>query len=70
MLKRLCSDGFVKVRVERTRPDRAAIQASLERYASEGRRLRKRLARLDPDDGRPLSRVLQDAFDDEPGLPR
>ena len=57
MLKRLRSDGFVTVRVERTRPDRAAIQAPLKRYASEGRRLCKRLARLDRDDGRPLSLV-------------
>ena len=70
MLKRLRSDGFVTIRLERTRPDRPAIQAFLKRYAIEGRRLRKRLARLDPDDGRPLSRVLQDAFDDERGLPR
>ena len=57
MLKRLCSDGFVTVRVERTRPDRPAIQAFLKRYASEGRRLRKRLARLDRNDSRPLSLV-------------
>ncbi len=49
---------------------RAAIRASLERYASDGLRLRKRLAGLDPRDGRPLSQVLQDALYDERGLPR
>ena len=57
-------------RVERDRPDRAAIRASLERYAREGPRLCRRLARLDPGDGRPLSRVLQDALYDDRGLPR
>ena len=57
-------------RVERDGPNRAAIRASLERYARDGLRLRKRLAGLDPRDGRPLSQVLQDALYDERGLPR
>ena len=57
-------------RVEREAPDRAAIRASLERYAKGGPRLRARLVRLDPGDGRPLSQVLQDALHDDRGLPR
>ncbi len=57
-------------RVARDRPDGAAIRASLERYAREGPQLRRRLAGLDPGDGRPLSQVLQEALYDERGLPR
>ncbi len=62
--------GALEERVERDKPDRAAIQASLKRYAIEGPRLRERLARLDPGDGRPLSQVLQEVLYDERGLPR
>ena len=50
--------------------NRVAVRASLARYAKAGPRLRERLARLDPGDGRPLSEALQDDLYDERGLPR
>ena len=50
--------------------DRAAVRASLARYAKAGLRLRERLAHLDPGDGRPLSQALQEDLYDERGLPR
>ena len=56
--------------VERSRPDRAAILASLERYAAAGARLRERPADPETADRRPLSLLLQDALYDEHGLPR
>lgn len=62
--------SVLEERVERDRPNRAAIRASLEQYARDGLRLRKRLAGLDRREGRPLSQVLQDALYDERGLPR
>ena len=56
--------------VERSRPDRAAILASLERYAAAGTRLRERPIDAEAADRRPLSLRLQDALYDERGLPR
>ena len=56
-------------RVESAAPDRASIRASLERYAQRAPHLRRRMAHLDPGDGRPLSQVLQDGLYDERGLP-
>ena len=50
--------------------DRAAVRASLTRYAEAAPRLRERLAHLEPGDGRPLSQVLQEDLYDERGLPR
>ena len=60
----------VEAQVERNRPDRAAILASLERYAASGGHLRERLADPRAADPRPSSLVLQDALYDEHGLPR
>ena len=57
-------------RVERSRPDRAAILAALERYAVTGARSRERLADPEAADSRPPSLLLQDALYDERGLPR
>ena len=50
--------------------DRAAVRASLARYAKAGPSLRERLAHLDPGDGRPLSQALQEDLYDDRGLPR
>ena len=47
-------------RVERSRPDRAAILAALERYASAGTRRRER----------PAAPEVADRLYDEHGLPR
>ena len=60
----------VEAQVERSRPDRAAIFASLERYAASGAHLRVRPA--DPETADPglSSLVLQDALYDDRGLPR
>lgn len=55
----------LEAHVERTRPRRADILASIERYVEAGRRLRGR-----PDTGRPSSLALQDALYDDRGLPR
>lgn len=60
----------LEMRVESDTPDPASIRASLERYAKSGPDLRRRMAHLDPGDGRPLSQVLQDGLYDERGLPR
>ena len=49
--------------------DRAAVRASLARYAEAAPRLRERLAHLDAGDGRPLSQALQEDLYDESGLP-
>ena len=60
----------LETQVERSRPDRAAILASLERYAAAGTRLRERQIDAEAADRRPLSLRLQDALYDERGLPR
>jgi hypothetical protein len=60
----------LELRVESDTPDRASIRASLERFAMSAPDLRRRMAHLDPGDGRPLSRTLQDDLYDERGLPR
>ena len=60
----------VEAQVERSRPDRAAILASLERYAAAEAHLRERPVDPEAADPRPLSLVLQDALYDEHGLPR
>ena len=60
----------VETQVERSRPDRTAIRASLERYTAAGAHLRERPVDLEAADPRPLSLVLQDALYDEHGLPR
>ena len=60
----------VETQVERSRPDRTAIRAPLERYAATGARLRDRPADPEAADRRPLSLRLQDALYDEHGLPR
>lgn len=54
----------------RGQADRAAVRASLARYAKAGPRLRERLRHLGPGAGRPLSEALQDDLYDERGLPR
>ena len=51
-------------------PDPAAIAASLQRYIEKGARLRARLTgKHSPDQGQPLSALLQQALYDEQGLP-
>ena len=50
------------------RPDRAVIEAALDRYIAKGSRLRQRLAGQDGG-GPPLSLSLQQALYDERGLP-
>ena len=55
----------LEAHVERTRPRRADVLASIGRYVEAGRRLRAR-----PDTGRPSSLTLQDALYDDRGLPR
>ena len=57
---------------DRTRPDRAYVEAALERLATAGDRFREREARWgrDADDGRPSSQVWQDELYDEHGLPK
>ena len=60
----------LETQVERSRPDRAAILASLERYAAAGTRLRERPIDAEAADRRPASLRLQDALYDERGLPR
>ena len=60
----------VEAQVERSRPGRAAILASLERYAASGGHLLERLADPEAAAPRPPSLVLQDALYDERGLPR
>ena len=54
--------------VARDRPDRAAIEAALERHIAEGARLRQRLTGQSGE-GPPLSLSLQQALYDEHGLP-
>lgn len=54
--------------VAHDRPDRAAIEAALDRYIAEGPRLRKRLADRSGS-GPPLSLSLQQVLYDERGLP-
>ena len=56
----------LEAHVERTRPRRADVLASIGRYVEAGRRLRVR----PPDTGRPSSLTLQDALYDDRGLPR
>ena len=52
-------------------PDPTAIAASLQRYIEKGARLHARLAEdHSPDQGQPLSSLLQQALYDEQGLPR
>lgn len=53
---------------ERIRPDRARVEAALERLAQAGDRFRER-GRF-ADDDRPLSQVWQDELYDEHGLPK
>lgn len=60
----------LEAHVERTRPRRADVLASIGRYVEAGRRLRVRPARARPDTGRPASLTLQDALYDDRGLPR
>ena len=50
------------------RPDRAVIEAALDRYIAKGSRLRERLTGQDGG-GPPLSLSLQQALYDERGLP-
>ena len=56
---------------ERTRPDRAYVEAALERLAQAGDRFRGRERGRGRDgDDRPLSQVWQDELYDEHGLPK
>ena len=58
-------------RVERDRPSREAIVASLDHYIRAGSRRCERLAAGNGiDGGPPLSRVLQEILYDEHGLPK
>ena len=57
-------------RLASERPDRAAIEASIDRYIEAGARLRERLPGRDlPDSAPSLSLSLQEALYDERGLP-
>ena len=60
----------LETQVARSRPDRAAILASPERYAEAGTRLRERQIAPQAADRRPPSLRLQDVLYDEHGLPR
>ena len=60
----------LETQVARSRPDRAAILASLEGYSEAGTRLRKRPIDPETANPRPASLRLQDALYDEHGLPR
>ena len=60
--------ALLEEHVARDRPDRAAIEAALDRYIAEGARLRERLA-SQSGGGSPLSLTLQQALYDERGLP-
>ena len=57
---------------EQTRPDRACVEAALERLARAGDRFRERERRRgrSVDDDRPLSQVWQDELYDLHGLPK
>ena len=56
---------------ERIRPDRARVEAALERLAQADRfRERERRRGRFADDDRPLSQVWQDELYDEHGLPK
>lgn len=56
--------------VVRTRPDRAAIRAGLQKFAENAPRLRAQLSGGAAEDGRPLSLTLQEELYDDRGLPR
>ena len=57
-------------RLASDRPDRVAIEASIDRYIEVGARLRERLSgRNVPDSALSLSLSLQQALHDERGLP-
>lgn len=57
-------------RVARTRPDRATVLASIDRYIAAGPGLREKIApRANNDHDAPLSLTLQQVLYDERGLP-
>ena len=60
--------ALLEQRVAHDRPDRTAIETSLDRYIINGSNLRERLAPRS-DNGLPLSLSLQQALYDERGLP-
>ena len=60
---------LLEERVAQDRPDRTAIETSLDRYIINGSDLCKRLAPRGDDSGPPLSLSLQQALYDERGLP-
>ena len=60
--------ALLEERVAYDRPDRMAIEASLDRYIADGSRLRERLTDRSSD-GPSLSLSLQQALYDERGLP-
>ena len=64
--------GALEEQVERARPDRAYIEASLERLAQAGDRYRERerMRGRRTDHERPLSQVWQEELYDDHRLPR
>ena len=60
--------ALLEERVAHDRPNRTAIEASLDRYILNGSNLRERLAPRS-DEGPPLSLSLQKALYDKRGLP-
>ena len=64
--------GVLEEQVEKARPDRAYIEASLERLAQAGDRCRERerMRGRRTDHERPLSQVWQEELYDDHGLPR